>query len=246
MTTSKSISDRQENGNIDTLIDIFQKTFMDKTFSRSEKRAVRELLTKDYCLDKDERALVRSRIFDMAREAVGSGKDQWVMDWLETANKLLLNRQDSHVFFSPGNDCRKAIINCLKEAVKSVDICVYTISDNMIATEILNCHKRKVAVRIITDDEKVNDQGSDIWEIAAQGVKTKIDNSPHHMHHKFAIFDQDRVLTGSYNWTRSAAECNQENLMVSDDKRVVVPYVQEFETLWDNMEFIKLPGRRIT
>jgi phosphatidylserine/phosphatidylglycerophosphate/cardiolipin synthase-like enzyme len=244
MMTRDFRTDKNDNPGIETIIDIFQKTFSDKTFSRSEKRAVREILSKDYLLDKDERALVRSRIFDMAREAVGSGNDRWVLDWLETANKLLLNRQDSHVFFSPGNDCRDAIVDCLEKATKAVDICVYTISDNVIADEIMKCKQRNIDVRIITDDDKVNDRGSDIWEMAVKGIQTKLNNSPHYMHHKFALFDHERVLTGSYNWTRSAAECNQENVLITDDKRVVVPYIQEFEKLWDSMEFIKLPGRR--
>ena len=26
-----------------------------------------------------------------------------------------------------------------------------------------------------------------------------------HMHHKFAIFDGERLINGSYNWTRGAA-----------------------------------------
>jgi cardiolipin hydrolase len=53
------------------------------------------------------------------------------------------------------------------------------------------------------------------------------------MHHKFALFDDARLLTGSYNWTRSAADCNEENLIVTGDPRLVGPFRQEFDKLWN-------------
>jgi phosphatidylserine/phosphatidylglycerophosphate/cardiolipin synthase-like enzyme len=231
------------DNNIDALIKIFEKTFEDKNFSRSEKQAVMRLMFEDYCLDKDQRDVVRSKLFDLARTGISGHKNLNVLDWLETANKLLLNRQDSRVYFSPGDECRDLIIEHLKCATQSVDICVYTISDDEISNTITACHRRKIKVRIITDDEKVNDRGSDIWEMAVRGIETKIDNSPHYMHHKFAVFDNQMVLTGSYNWTRGAAEFNQENLLFTDDQRAVAAYRQEFQRLWEDMDYLPLPGR---
>ena len=218
---------------MDTLFKIFEKTFEDKKFSRAEKKAVAQLLEEDYSLDKNRRDVIRGKLFDIAREGVEGKINQSVIDWLETANKVLLNRQDTSVYFSPGEDCRQAITDQLNNTLSSLDICVFTISDNKIAQAIVDCHKRKVKVRIITDNEKVRDYGSDIRSLAAYGIETRIDNSPHHMHHKFAIFDNTAVVTGSYNWTRSAAEYNMENLLITDDKRAVSTFKNEFEKLWD-------------
>ena len=36
------------------------------------------------------------------------------------------------------------------------------------------------------------------------------------------------LLTGSFNWTRSAAEHNQENLIVTNEPRLMRLYVREF------------------
>lgn len=237
------MSQKSPGNNIDALIEIFKKTLEDKKFSRAEKKAVTRLMYEDYQLNKDQRDQVRSQLFDMARQAMSGHKNLEVLDWLETANKLMLNRQDSRVYFSPGDECRDIIIQQLDKAVQSVDICVYTISDDDISHAITACHRRKVKVRIITDDEKVSDRGSDIWDMAVRGVETKIDNSPSYMHHKFAIFDNEVVLTGSYNWTRGAAEFNQENLLFTDDRRAVASYMEEFEKLWEEMDYIPLPGR---
>jgi len=55
------------------------------------------------------------------------------------------------------------------------------------------------------------------------------------MHHKFCIIDKTILITGSYNWTRSAAERNQENILVTTEEEVTKSYLREFEKLWDNL-----------
>ena len=69
--------------------------------------------------------------------------------------------------------------------------------------------------------------------MAAAGIPLKVDAKPNHMHHKFAIFDRSRLLTGSYNWTRSASERNEENFLITDDRRLVRPFETEFNRLWE-------------
>ena len=53
------------------------------------------------------------------------------------------------------------------------------------------------------------------------------------MHHKFAVLDGQILVTGSFNWTRSAAEQNQENFLVSDDTVLLQAYGKEFDSLWE-------------
>jgi cardiolipin hydrolase len=227
---------------LERLIKIFEKTFIDKRFSRAEKKAVTRLLEEDYLLNKSQRDYLRGRIFDIAREGVRGYKDQAVIKWLETASKLLVDAydKDSAVYFSPGDYCQRVIIGELKQVLSSVDICVYTISDNYISDEIRRCRERNVSVRIITDDEKIDDSGSDIKALARAGIDVHVDNSPYYMHNKFAIFDNVKVLTGSFNWTRGAAEHNQENILVTDCKHVVLTYKEEFDRLWNSTKPLNL------
>lgn len=151
-------------------------------------------------------------------------------------NPNLIEAASHKVFFSPGDTCTNAIIRCLQSAKTSVDICVFTISDDRISKEIIACHKRGVKVRIISDNEKLNDLGSDIKDFANKGLPVKIDMSTAHLHHKFAIFDKKSLINGSFNWTRSAAMQNQENIVLSDDKGLVQTFQQEFERLWKTLE----------
>lgn len=149
----------------------------------------------------------------------------------------------SHAYFSPGDACLNAILGAFETAEKSVCICVFTISDDRIADAILSAFRRGLSIRIITDNKKLHDMGSDIRELAAKGIEVRVDRSNSHMHHKFAIFDHARVLTGSYNWTRSAALYNHENILVTDNFSIVQDYSQEFERLWNKMEEYTFRGK---
>lgn len=141
----------------------------------------------------------------------------------------------NQAYFSPGETCLNAIISGINKAQRSIKICVFTISDDRITRAILQAHRRGIRVKILTDNEKLFDKGSDIRELAQAGIPVRIDNTPNHMHHKFAILDDKTVLTGSYNWTRSAALYNHENLIISDDKTLVKDFGREFDRLWAEM-----------
>jgi phosphatidylserine/phosphatidylglycerophosphate/cardiolipin synthase-like enzyme len=54
------------------------------------------------------------------------------------------------------------------------------------------------------------------------------------MHHKFAIIDNRLLLTGSYNWTLSANNRNDENLMAIDDPEIIKIFQNQFVNLWTN------------
>jgi cardiolipin hydrolase len=230
---------KETQAHVEELVRVFEKTFEDKIFSRAEKQAMTQLLEQDYELNKEQRDYVRNRLFDIAKNYFSSQHQRDIIEWLEKATKLLQRRHDSSVCFSPGEGCRDIIVGQLKKALTSVDICVFTISDNFITEEILNCLDRKLKIRIITDDEKVFDKGSDIRKLSKAGIEVLVDASPHHMHHKFAIFDHQRIITGSYNWTRSASAHNQENVFLTDDKKVVGSFQEEFRKLWDTMVPLK-------
>ncbi|MCL4149381.1 UNVERIFIED_CONTAM: hypothetical protein GTU68_029998 [Idotea baltica] len=141
------------------------------------------------------------------------------------------------VFFSPGDDCLQQIQHQIQQARQNIAICVFTISDDRIAREIVSAHKRNISIKIITDNDKQYDLGSDIQKFIKEKIPVKLDNTRYHMHHKFAVFDREKVITGSYNWTRSAAEYNEENIICSNDPAMVLPFLRQFDKMWNELEF---------
>lgn len=208
----------------------------DARLSRAERKALRSLVA-ERGLDDERLAVFRSRAFDLARRSVPP-EQVAVIEWLEGAVKSLLpqpkDTEAEHIArFSPGMECLNAINSEFRRAAKSADVCVFTITDDRIVEAMLAAHKRGVNVRVISDDEKSTDRGSDIDRLAKAGLDVRTDSSPSHMHHKFAVFDGTRVVTGSYNWTRSAAAHNHENLIISDDTELAIAFVKTFARLWE-------------
>ncbi|MCC6620310.1 MAG: endonuclease [Deltaproteobacteria bacterium] len=139
---------------------------------------------------------------------------------------------DSEAWFAPHMDVCGRIIHAFRSARARVDVCVFTVTDDRITRAILDAHRRGVKIRVVSDDDKSGDLGSDIERLAEAGVSVRIDRTPVHMHHKFAIFDGDMLMTGSYNWTRSANDENHENLLVTFDPALVAAYTKELERVW--------------
>jgi len=224
---------------MDNIIKLFEDSVADEIFGSFERKNIKQQL-QDKNLSKREIDFIRSKIFDIALAKVNATNNKMIVEWLENANKALNGlekevQNDIETFFSPGSESKVAIIEAISQAQNSLDVCVFTISDNEISNKLIEAHKRKVKVRILSDNEKLLDKGSDIQLLAQAGIPVKIDNTSNHMHHKFAIIDSKLVLTGSYNWTRSAELYNHENVIVINNQSNTTLFKNQFEKLWKEM-----------
>lgn len=212
----------------------------DGRLSDDEKRELTGALQAASLRDEDLRRL-RNHSFSLVRQRLADPLQLALLKWLEGVVRSLDGQRPStaefsqEAAFSPGMACLNTIQRCLRHARKSIDICVFTISDDRIAEEVLAAHRRGVKVRIITDNDKEYDAGSDIARLRDAGIAVVVDRTEAHMHHKFAIFDGEKLVNGSYNWTRSAAQYNEENLVLSNDRRLVEEFSGQFEKLWRDL-----------
>ncbi len=215
-------------------------TLDDGRLSRAERQALSELI-QESPVDDNKLGQLRARAFALAREHASGPDTQELLGWLEELIKLLAHLRPepaastSRACFSPGDGCLMSILGELGRTGKTADICVFTITDDRITSAILAAHARKVLVRIITDNDKQFDQGSDIERLRGAGIPLRVDETEHHMHHKFAVLDGTTLLNGSYNWTRSAATFNEENLIVTSDAALVATFARQFEAMWQQL-----------
>jgi phosphatidylserine/phosphatidylglycerophosphate/cardiolipin synthase-like enzyme len=225
-------------------------TLQDLALSGGEKQALAAWVA-EHARNDQLRGVVRHAAFDLARRSAGSFPASRVVDWLEDVMRTLAPVQpaatspgaaaDDLVFFAPGDACWRHLAHRISQTRLSMDLCVYTITDDRVSNPILDAHRRGVKVRIVTDAEKAGDAGSDIAKFRDLGIAVKFDDlhggggtcGTGHMHHKFALFDGARLVNGSYNWTRGAAESNYENLVESADPKLVAAFAAEFERLWN-------------
>jgi len=222
------------------LLKEMEHSLEDQYLSRQERKDLKELI-KDLNFDDANNSWLLSKFRDLALDAVGEGDSQQLLNWFYEGAKLVLSSgkenkpPEGRAYFSPGDACRNAILYNLANAISSVDICVFTISDNIISEAILEAHQRGLRVRIITDNDKAFDMGSDVDYLHEKGIPLRTDHTKVHMHHKFAIFDSQFLVTGSYNWTRSAADRNYENIVVLEDADLIRSFKNEFGRLWTSL-----------
>ena len=223
----------------DELLEALRETFDDRRLSRGERQAWQALL-EDAGRDRAMLDRIRGQAFRLVRGTLGSAQAAEALAWLEDVMRVLgaaaapeeRGQPDAACWFSPGEAPLRCIVQELRAVRRQVDICVFTITDDRISDGILGAARRGVGVRLISDDGKAGDLGSDMSRFSEAGIPLALDATPAHMHHKFAIFDRRRLCTGSFNWTRAATGENHENLLVTEDPRLVQPYQEEFERLW--------------
>ena len=219
-------------------------SIQDGQLSRLERDEIRTWM-ENAATDLNKRALYQSMAFDLANEAIAHQAlpHYSALNWLEKVVKALTPlpvanavTDVTEALFTPHHNCAGRIVELFKAARTGVDVCVFTITDDRISDTIIQSHHRGVKVRIVTDNDKCFDPGSDIERFRDAGIPVRQDRTPNHMHHKFAIFDGKILLSGSYNWTRSASQCNEENLLLTSEKRLVEPFRELFDRLWRDFE----------
>lgn len=140
----------------------------------------------------------------------------------------------TEVYFSPNGGIRQRLVRAIQESKQGIDIAVYNFTVAELAEALLTAKTRGVRIRVLVDREKAEAGGPGIRALQVNGVPVRSLGVPEQslMHHKFAIFDDRLLVTGSYNWTNSAERANYENLIVLDEPELVARFRQEFHRLW--------------
>lgn len=146
--------------------------------------------------------------------------------------------------FSPQGRCSAYIIREIEKAQKELLIAVYAFTNDEIGRVVAQAKKRGVSVQIVLDREfdAGNEkslgkflEGQKIPVKRVSGMRpTTPEKEPGLMHQKFSVIDRKIVFTGSYNWTHSADNWNDENLLwFRDAGPLAEEYRKVFFQLWE-------------
>jgi phosphatidylserine/phosphatidylglycerophosphate/cardiolipin synthase-like enzyme len=137
------------------------------------------------------------------------------------------------IFFSPDDDVSLALNQIIRTAEESIDFLVYSLTSDLITEAILDRAKASVVVRGVIERGQVANAGSDFQRLKDEGVDVRIDGNPRKMHHKVFIIDKKAVITGSYNFSKSAEEYNDENVMILYDEGAAEEFLLEFNRVFE-------------
>ncbi|WCR57972.1 phospholipase D family nuclease [Wolbachia endosymbiont of Ctenocephalides felis wCfeJ] len=134
------------------------------------------------------------------------------------------------VCFSPEEDCVVPIISEIDRSKESILVQEYTFTLEAVAKALINAKKRGIDVEVILDKSQLHSKYSVINELFASGIPVWIDNKPKIAHNKVIIVDNQKVITGSFNLSKTAEKGNAENLLIIKDyPELVQQYVNNWE-----------------
>jgi phosphatidylserine/phosphatidylglycerophosphate/cardiolipin synthase-like enzyme len=145
--------------------------------------------------------------------------------------------------FSPQGKCSSHIRREIDQASKELLVAVYAFTNDDLAGALVAAKKRGVIVQVVIDkdfDTRTDHSKGKYFEAnkiplrRLSGSKTQShERDAGLMHQKFAVIDRRIVFTGSYNWTHSAENANDENLLIFRDAGPLAEdYRQAFLQLW--------------
>lgn len=151
------------------------------------------------------------------------------------------------VLFSPDNNLRDNLISLIDNSKSRVYAAVFMLTDKAIANSLIRAKERNVDVQVISDQSCIISQFGKIEFLKKEGIqifsfcpisnknnkissKNLVNNVPI-MHNKFAIID-NKIWTGSFNWTRAANDKNFENaVIISEELSALDRFLKQFEII---------------
>jgi len=139
-------------------------------------------------------------------------------------------------YFAPEDNPQAAILAVLEEAQESIHFMAFAFTDDEIAQLLVRKLRAGLQVRGVMEARNINSMGSDYDALRQAGVDLLSDGNPYMMHHKVIIVDEAIVITGSYNFTASAAGYNDENVLIIHSADAARLYMEEFRRVYREAE----------
>ncbi|TAE56998.1 MAG: DUF655 domain-containing protein [Nostocales cyanobacterium] len=153
------------------------------------------------------------------------------------------------------NSSNGIIGKTLDTAIKNVDLALFVFSDQQIANILKNRHLQKVEIKALIEPQfayRSYSEALDMMGLAlSENCQYEVDNSPWKnpittvgvpklasgdlLHHKFAVIDNQTVITGSHNWSEAANNGNDETLLIIKNTKVAAHFQREFNRLYQTI-----------
>ena len=145
----------------------------------------------------------------------------------------------------------------LDEARTSIDMALFVFTAQQLADALQGGVNAGLQIRLIADPSFASRSFSEVLDLLGVGLpdrncKLEKDNQPFNkglkgvgtprlargdkLHHKFAVIDNKTVITGSFNWSPSAAHTNDETLLVIQSPQLAAHFTREMDRMWRGAE----------
>lgn len=123
------------------------------------------------------------------------------------------------VAFPPWDDAESLLLETLRRAQREILVQAYLLTSRPIAASLIAAKQRGLEVSVLADAHQHADNPTSLLvSLTEQGIPVWLETRYRHAHNKIMVIDDGTqevvVVTGSYNFTRSAQHMNAENLVL--------------------------------
>jgi phosphatidylserine/phosphatidylglycerophosphate/cardiolipin synthase-like enzyme len=136
------------------------------------------------------------------------------------------------VYFTPPANAVAAIIKAIDASDREVLVQAYGFTHNGIAQALVRAHQRGVLVRVLLDKKSANSNRFVISLLENANIDVRQDGKHAIAHNKVMVIDLNQVITGSFNFTNSAATRNAENFLILKSEDLAQQYRLQWKNHW--------------
>jgi len=125
------------------------------------------------------------------------------------------------------------IVAEVEGAQSRIRFLAFVFTSDEIADAMLERARAGVVVQGVMEERNAEGEYSEYERLRAVVHDVLPDGNPYIMHHKVIIIDDATVILGSYNFTASAEESNDENVLIIHDPEVAALFVAEFGRVYE-------------
>ena len=141
------------------------------------------------------------------------------------------------ILFSPDDGVVNELASLLSGAEESIHFLAFSFTSNELGAIVREKAEAGLTVAGVMDDEQISsNQGTEYDPFKQADLDVRIDGNAGQMHHKVFIVDEKIVVIGSYNFSQSAEERNDENTIIVYNELIAEQFMLEFERVQSHAE----------
>ncbi len=144
--------------------------------------------------------------------------------------KITINSIPVEQYFSPDDKVMDKLVAEVSQAKQSVKFFIFTYTHKDLSAAMIARFKAGVQVQGVIENRGAS-QGA-LPALFCAKIPVLTDGNSYTMHHKVMIIDDSTVITGSFNFTASADEANDDNVIIIRSKSVANAYLKEFNKMY--------------
>jgi phosphatidylserine/phosphatidylglycerophosphate/cardiolipin synthase-like enzyme len=136
-------------------------------------------------------------------------------------------------YFAPDDRTSARLQELIRTAQHSIYFLAFSFTSDDLASALIDRHQAGVEIAGVFDDAQYqSNTGTEFDNLKQSGIDVRQDGRRYNMHHKVIIIDERIVVTGSYNFSRSAEERNDENTLIIHSPEIAAYFLEEFNRIY--------------